>query len=195
MPDQRQASRVQTLDLASISFADAAEIAALSNVGWPCADTQPEAIAKRTLEDQSSGKSLPGSHLWHIIREDDKIIASAETFPREIRVHEKPLTILALASVCTEPAYRGNGVGSAVVSAAFERVRDFIYPYALFQTTHRRRLFYERLGAVIVPETSILNSLDPGALSGSPFWDEIVMYFPASRRWPTGHIDTLGPGW
>jgi hypothetical protein len=33
---------------------------------------------------------------------------------------------------------------------------------------------------------------DPHA---SPFWDRVIMRYPAKAGWPAGEIDLRGPGW
>jgi GNAT superfamily N-acetyltransferase len=184
---------VETLDLCTIRYEDALAVSQLCIETWPHPDAAPEANARRTIEQQQAGAYKPGEHLWYLARKEDLAVASCQTFPRTIKVDGKPMTILALAGVCTRSASRGQGFGSQVVKAAFARVERLEFPFCFFQTTHRNRPFYERLGATRL-ETRFFNSLstDPEA---DPFWDQVAMYFPASRPWPAGAVDTLGPGW
>jgi len=60
-------------------------------------------------------------------------------------------------------------------------------------SNERVRPFYEKLGAVVV-DNRIVNSLadNPAA---NPFWDEVVMRYPAGGDWPSGAIDLRGPGY
>jgi hypothetical protein len=103
------------------------------------------------------------------------------------------MTILALCRVCTDPAVRGRKLGEAVVKSAFGLVDDGTYPFSLFQTTNIVQPFYEKLGATIV-HNRLFNSLaaDPAA---SPFWDPVIMRYAGTGNWPSGDIDTNGPGW
>ncbi|MEM9660155.1 MAG: hypothetical protein AAF961_17460, partial [Planctomycetota bacterium] len=98
-----------------------------------------------------------------------------------------------LARVCSHPEHRGCGLGELVVRAAFGVVDDGEFPWSLFQTTYPVQAFYNKLGAQLV-KNPIVNSLgeDPQA---NPFWDEIIMRYPAKADWPKGVIDLLGPGY
>ncbi len=121
------------------------------------------------------------------------MIAHAAALPRTIGTSEGELTVLGLAHVATDPDERGRKLGQAVVRAAFELVDHGPYSHALFQTSNSVRPFYEKLGAGAVTNR-IVNSLadDPAK---NPFWDEVVMRYPAAKHWPTGEIDLRGPGW
>jgi ribosomal protein S18 acetylase RimI-like enzyme len=121
------------------------------------------------------------------------VLAKAQTFRRAIATAAGPMTVLALSAVCTAPEARGRGLGSAVVRAAFGRVGSGELPACLFQTSRRNRKFYEALGAGLV-DNRIVNGLAPDP-QASPFWDEIVMGYPAGTIWPAGAIDLRGPGY
>ena len=75
----------------------------------------------------------------------------------------------------------------------FDLVDHGPFAHSLFQTSHEVRPFYEKLGAGLVTNR-IVNSLadDP---TENPFWDEVVMRYPAAKHWPAGEIDLRGPGW
>ena len=127
-----------------------------------------------------------------VVVEDDGVIVHATVLPREIRTTQGEMVIAGLARVCTDQSMRGRGLGELVVRAAFGLVDNGEFPFALFQTNHLVRGFYERLGAVTV-QNPIINSLGDGPKS-SPFWDEVVMRYPGSDNWPSGTIDLRGPG-
>jgi hypothetical protein len=78
------------------------------------------------------------------------------------------------------------------VRAIFDLVDHGPFEHSLFQTSHQVRPFYEKLGAGLVTNP-IVDSLaaDP---SVNPFWDEVVMRYPAVKHWPEGEIDLRGPG-
>lgn len=127
-----------------------------------------------------------------IIREGGRVIAHAGASPRTIGTSEGDLTILGLERVAVDPLERGRKLGQAVVRAAFDLVDHGPFSHALFQTSHQVRPFYEKLGAGVVTNR-IVNSLadDP---TKNPFWDEVVMRYPAAKHWPPGEIDLRGPG-
>lgn len=129
-----------------------------------------------------------------LVRDGARVIAHALVFPRTVQTTDGKLTIAALASVCSDPEYRGKNLGATVARAAFGVVDEGLAPFSLFQTSQPVRAFYERLGAAVVANP-IINSLgeDPQA---NPFWDDVVMRYPASRTdWPEGEIDLQGPGY
>jgi hypothetical protein len=88
---------------------------------------------------------------------------------------------------------RGRGLGELVVRAAFALVDEGQFEFALFQTNRRTQPFYEKFGAAPVTNP-VINSLaaEPTA---NPFWDEVVMRYPADGNWPAGTIDLRGPGY
>jgi hypothetical protein len=85
-------------------------------------------------------------------------------------------------------------LGQAVVRATFDLVDHGPYPHSLYQTSVLVRPFYEKLGAGVVTNR-IVNSLDAEDPTKSPFWDVVVMRYPAAKHWPTGDIDLRGPGY
>lgn len=130
----------------------------------------------------------------HTIRDGDAVIAHALTFLRTVRTGEGDRPVMALAMVAADPSRRGEGLGATIVRAAFERVDAGVFPCSLYQTSHEVRPFYERLGACLV-ENRIVNSLDEADPTGNPFWDDVVMRYPASADWAEGIIDLRGAGY
>jgi len=113
---------------------------------------------------------------------------------RTIEIDGCTVDALALAMVASDAKLRGAGLGAAVVRAAFRRVDAGNFPVCLYQTSFGVEPFYERLGACRV-ENPIVNSLsseDPGA---NPFWDDVVMRYPASAPWRDGVVDLRGAGY
>jgi predicted N-acetyltransferase YhbS len=186
--------QIETLDHRTIGEADARAIAELLIAIWP---KPGRTVETRTAEMLSQWKNYRGPEAQYprsfLVRESGRVVAHAEADPRTVRTPMGELTVLALCRVCSDPAVRGKKLGRAVVEAAFDLVDDGAYPFALFQTRETVRPFYEKLGATPVGNR-FFNSLgeDPTA---SPFWDPVIMRYPSTGAWPTGDIDTNGPGW
>jgi predicted N-acetyltransferase YhbS len=185
---------IETLDRRNISEPDARAIAELLVRVWP----RPEkTVETRTADLLNFWKDYRGPEAEFpralVIRENGRVIAHAAALPRTIGTSAGDITIMGLAQVCSDPELRGRGLGEVVVRAAFDTVDHGPFPHSLYQTSHKVRPFYEKLGACLVTNR-IVNSLgeDP---TKSPFWDEIVMRYPAPKPWPTGDIDLRGPGY
>jgi predicted GNAT family N-acyltransferase len=186
--------KLETIDLRTISAADARAIAELLVTIWP----KPGRTVETRMTDMlGQFRDYDGPESQHprsfLVRENDRIIAHASALVRTIKTSAGEMTVLALARVCTDPTARGKRLGDLVTGAAFELVDDGTFPFALFQTNEKVKPFYERFGAIRV-DNRFVNSKgnDPNA---SPFWDTVIMRYPAKAGWPTGEIDTLGPGW
>jgi hypothetical protein len=186
--------QIETLDHRTVSEAEAREIAELLVAIWPrpgrTVDTRTAEIFGLWNNYRGPEAQYPRSFL---IRDGGRLIAHAQADPRTLRTTAGDLTVLALCRVCTDPAVRGKRLGQAVVQTAFGLVDNGTYPFALFQTRETVRPFYEKLGAATVGNR-FFNSRgeDPTA---SPFWDPVIMRYPSTGDWPTGDIDTNGPGW
>ena len=186
--------RIETIDLRTINEADARAAAELVCAVWPKPGRTVDSLAADLLE---RWKAYDGSEAQHprsfVIREAQRVIAHASALPRTIDTSAGYLTVLALARVCTAPAARGRHLGQAVALAAFELVDNGTFPSALFQTNESVQPFYDRLGAVAIENRFINSTADDPAFP--PFWDRIIMRYPAKPGWPSGDIDLRGPGW
>lgn len=161
---------------------------------WPRPGVTVEARMRQLLEPglgyQGPDDTAPRSV---VVREHGKVVAHAALFPRTVLTQQGPLSVAGLAKVCVDPDLRGRRLGERVVRGAFEAVDSGHFPFALFQTARAVQSFYEHLGCCQVTNRFV-NSLavDPEA---NPWWDEVVMRYPASRTdWPSGVIDIHGPG-
>jgi len=184
--------QVEILDRRNLSQADARAIAELLVRVFP----------RRTLEERldmllGQWRDYDGPEEMFprsaIVRDGPRVIAHAAVWPRTIGTSEGDITVLALAQVCSDPDRRGERLGQAVVRAVFDLVDHGPFAHSLFQTSHRVRPFYEKLGACLVTNR-IVNSLSETPYA-NPFWDEVVMRYPAAKRWPEGDIDLCGPGY
>jgi predicted N-acetyltransferase YhbS len=185
---------IETIDHRTINEADSRAIAELLISIWPKAG---RTVDTRTAEILTQWKNYQGPPEQHprsfLVREAGRVIAHAQADPRTVRTTAGDLTVLALCRVCTDPVVRGRKLGQAVVESTFQLVDDGVYRFALFQTRNEVRPFYEKLGAVTA-DNRLYNSqaADPTA---TPFWDPVIMRYPATGAWPAGDIDTNGPGW
>jgi predicted GNAT family acetyltransferase len=185
---------VEELDARHYSATDARAIAELLCLVWP----KPEKpVDVRQEQLMALGREYEGPENQHprsyVIRVASRVIAHAGLIPRTIGTSARGFTIAGLSRVCSDPTYRGRGLGELVVREVFKLVDAGVFPFALFQTSHKVKAFYEKLGAAVVTNR-IVNSLadEPSA---SPFWDEVVLRYPENRNWPKGEIDLHGPGY
>ncbi|MEX0642362.1 MAG: GNAT family N-acetyltransferase [Pirellulales bacterium] len=186
--------QIETLDRRNIREPDARAAAELLISIWPKPGRTVETFTDNLLNVHLaySGRDAERPRLF-VVRDGERVIACAQASPRKIGTTAGDMTILALARVCTDPIARGKHLGQAVVRAAFNLVDHGPFPFALFQTGPSVRPFYENLGCVTAAN-HFFNSLadDP---QKTPFWDTEIMRYPAAAGWPSGDIDTLGPGW
>ena len=154
----------------------------------------------RTLEDRVQ-KILASAHSndseefaakCFVIWDGDEAIAHARTFVRTIFVGERSIENLALATVCTAPNRRGEGLGRLVVQAAFATVDDGPCEFSIFQTGVPG--FYQKLNCRLI-DNDVVNRKNKEAPDESPFHSEFVMVYPADRPWPAGTVDLIGPGY
>lgn len=185
---------VEMLDARVLGTDDARAIAELLVRVWPKPDKTVE-IRQQQMLDMGAGYSgdpqqFPRSF---VVRENGRVIAHAAIITRAVGTTAGDLTIAGLARVCTDPDYRGHGLGAVVVKPVFELVDAGVFPFSLYQTSFEVRPFYEKLGAVAI-DNPIVNSLADD-MHASPFWDRVIMRYPAGPGWPNGQIDLRGPGY
>ena len=131
----------------------------------------------------------------HVVIESGTAIAVATTLERVIGTEVGQMSILALSGVVVEPDRRGEGLGKAVVQAAFNRVDQGVFGFSLYQTEPKNLGFYEGLGARQV-HNEIVNSLETPDMNMPVFNPgELVIVYPDKPGWPEGTIDLLGPGY
>ena len=186
--------QVETLDARVLTVADARLIAELIVKVWPKPDKPVELREQQMLDlgkdYQGPTEQAPRSML---IRYAGRVIAHAALIPRTISTSAGEITIAGLARVCSDPDFRGQGLGELVVREIFRLVDEQVFSFSLFQTSTAVRPFYEKLGANLVTNR-IINSLSDDQQT-SPFWDQVVLRYPKDRPWPEGVIDLRGPGY
>jgi predicted N-acetyltransferase YhbS len=185
---------VEELDGRNYSAADARAIAELLCLVWPKPD---KTIDIRQEQLVALGRGYQSPETQHprsfVIRDAGRVIAHSGLIPRTIGTAKGDLTIAGLSRVCSDPTYRGKGLGELVVREVFALVDDNTFLFSLFQTSHKVSPFYEKLGAIRVIQP-IVNSLAEEP-SICPFWDEVALRYPQDRAWPEGEIDLRGPGY
>jgi hypothetical protein len=186
--------QIEMMDRDTFDEPTALAIAELLCTVWPkvgrTVETRVETMKADWAAYQGPGAQRPRSLF---IRESGRVIAHSGVAARTVGTSQGDLVVLALARVCTDPAMRGRNLGGEIVRATFQLVDNGDFPWSLYQTSHRVRPFYEKLGAVQIPNR-IVNSLGEDPLK-NPFWDEIVMRYPSKPGWPEGDIDLRGPGY
>jgi predicted N-acetyltransferase YhbS len=188
------ATTVETWDVRTLTPAQARAIGQFVYEVWPRPNVTVEDRVQQLLSVadgyRGSERQAPKSF---VIRDGDRVLAHSQIYARAVRTTDVELVIGALARVGTVPEQRGKGLGETIARAALGAVDRGDFPFALFQTSNRVRPFYEKLGAVAV-QNPLINSLAEGP-KGNPFWDEVVMRYPAHGAWPAGTIDLRGPGY
>ncbi|QDV75197.1 hypothetical protein K2D_34620 [Planctomycetes bacterium K2D] len=186
---------VKSCRLMQISEDEALAVGGLLAKVFPKPDKGP---VERAAQLKRIGQEYDGpvecGPVSHIILQEDRVVAHAVTFGRTVGANAGELTVMALAYVATDPECRGQGLGAAVTHAAFARVDQGVFPFALFQTSFKVQPFYEQIGCKLV-ENRVYNSLNEEDPQANPFWDDVLMRYPASEGWPIGEIDLRGRGW
>ena len=85
--------------------------------------------------------ALGGAHF--VLDLDGEIVAHASVVPRELHVGGRPVRTGYVEAVATLPARQGQGIGSIVMEAVGDWIRD---RYELGALGTGRHAFYERLG-------------------------------------------------
>jgi len=174
--------QIETLDLRKLTDADAAEIARILVLVWPKVEKPVEVRTQQMLDMGKGYTGIEAQAPRSFVIRDGTISTTAGE-----------MTIAGLARVCSDPEYRGRGLGELITKAALHLVDSGAFACSLFQTSPEVQPFYEKMGGCVV-DNAIVNSLaeDPKA---SPFSDKVVMRYPSSAAWPEGEIDLLGPGY
>lgn len=185
--------KIDCLDARCYSHADAEAIHELRCRVWPekleDKKTDLDKVLNRWRSYSGPENQFPRSF---VVRNGQTVIAHATFVPRLISTSQGEIAILGLASVCTDPDHRGQGLGEAVVRAALTLVDHGDFHHALFQTSAEVRGFYEKLGATVVKNTIVDSTAEDSAVC--PFREPVVMRYPADSSWPDGQIDLRGSG-
>ena len=132
-----------------------------------------------------------------VITRGNRIVAHAKTFTRTIYFEEvesesqRALNVLALASVCSDPNLRGQGLGALVTQAAFSQIGQGTSPtISLFQTPVPS--FYEKLDCRLIDNRFVNRQSETDTETG-PWRDDTIMIYPSAHEWHAGVIDLNGP--
>lgn len=174
-----------------LTFDVATLITELACLSFGTTGPSPEKRIEQILAACGSEDPEKVSGKRFVIMDGEKAVAHARTFVRVVTIGNQQLPVLALATVCTHPDVRGQGLGVEITNKAFEQIGQNGWPdVSLFQTPVAE--FYERLNSRIVTNKFVngLNTADPDA---NPWRDDTVMIYPADYGWPDGTVDLNGP--
>ncbi|MDQ8205329.1 GNAT family N-acetyltransferase [Pelagicoccus sp. SDUM812003] len=161
---------------------------------WPQKGATERSFEQRFADRWSPTPGERESEAFHLVELHGELAAVSRSFAREIAFldGERREKVLALASVCSDPALRGKGYGRLVVEDAFARMREDGFRWCLFQTGVPD--FYRKLGAKLV-QNRFVNSFSSQDPEASPWWDAYVMVYGEVELWLEGRVDLRGPGY
>lgn len=175
-----------SLSWAEVTAGQRQACAELWHAVWPTFDDSR--IAGRLARMDTNYGHLRNLQIHMAFDDTCALMAIARTFHHTITIGDKPLEIVALASVCSHPERRGAGWGDVVVQAAFDRVTADGKP-ALFQSPIPA--YYERFGS-----RTITNTIMTSAVGARAFHEPSAMIHPAGYPWDdTAVIDLRIAGW
>lgn len=141
------------------------------------------AAAVRNLLDRAFGGEFTDDDWSHalgglhaVLVDGDEVLAHAALVPRELRIDGTWRHCGYLEAVATDPEHRGRGLGSQVVEALGDVIRDRDHLGALSTDAHH---FYERLGWE--PWEGSTWVLDGGGLHRTADEDDGIMVLRTSR--------------
>jgi predicted N-acetyltransferase YhbS len=159
----------------------------LDSAIWPGEGSLEQRI-ERCLREAQVESDVLSRIVWHVIRDERSVQAMASSYRRVVATESGwRFPVLALAGVCTDPEHRRQGLGRAIVRAAWARV-DAEIPVCFFQTS--LPAFYERMGARVFH-----NRIYDGTGARRAFWEPHAMIYPADAPWTAEAIDLQGGGW
>jgi GNAT superfamily N-acetyltransferase len=183
---------VETL-VPPISDAECDDFAALFAAVYPEQVPDLTAYAENVRRQWQSPEAAESGHKRYIVRHAGQLVANASLYPKRIHTSRGEELIAGMADVLTHPDMRGRGYGSTVVRPIFDLVDSGHFAFSLFQTA-TARLFYEKLGCVLVTQP-IINSRAENP-KANPFWEKYVMaYVMPGKTLPPAEIDLVGPGY
>lgn len=176
-------------------------VATLTNSIWPKEGLTIESKIEQVKQQARMPERVETNPVRFVVWEGKAAIAHTLVFDRQVHLLDEHdaiiqrINVVALAGVCSEASRRGEGLGLAVVKAAFERI-NAQRPVSLFQTGVPQ--FYEKLGGRIV-DNQFVNLLNEDEPLANPWRDEQAMIVPGicdqQFEWPNGKIDLNGPGY
>jgi GNAT superfamily N-acetyltransferase len=166
------------------------QILQLKSLEWP--ERYNENNYDKHWNEFPSKRGFCSGRKFVLIYEGERLVATAEQFPRTIQSEETSIEILALAGVLSHPDYRGRGLGRLVVEPVFNQIDEGAFPFCLFQTPVPG--FYAHMGAIHV-EDRFYNGLVSSNREKSIWWEDHIMIYPGNRPWLKAPIDLNGPAY
>ena len=180
---------------AKLSEEEIVAVVSLVNSVWPHPEKTLEELVqgfKPAYERYFAPYRMSRPPIRFMAWRDGRLAGHAFTFERPMSIDGVETPVMALAQVCVEPQFRGNGLGARLVRSAFQRLPGEEFRLSIFQTTVPG--FYEKLGARTV-ENRFINSRNPDDSDARPWKDGVIMIYPKGYAWPDGSIDLNGPGY
>ncbi len=164
---------------------DIRDICSIFHTAWKMKESLDQ-----TVELFGANHITRSAYRSYVIRSGDTIASHAGLFSREIRVDNSRVTIGCLASVCTHPQHKKEGMASDILAVVFKEAHSASVPFEsiLFQT--QLKAFYQKLKAFEI-SNKVINSQDNNK---NPFWDPHIMCYSRHAKFPAGMIDLMGPG-
>jgi predicted N-acetyltransferase YhbS len=158
-------------------------------------ERQIAGLLARAFDTDFGGRSYfkQRHHLRLIWREGGEVLGHMALTLRDVRMGDRLMPIIGLAEVATDPAHRGRGIASALMTAAIHEARATI---AAFFVLFGDQALYAASGFVAQPNRLRAVGMDGArtsrVLRSGP---EGLMVLPLTGQvWdPEAEIDLLGP--
>ena len=135
-------SKIQVIVETELTLEQATPIAELACLAFGSSGPALDERIAKALSAKGSQDPENVTCRRFVIMEGDRAVAHARTFVRGIKIDSIEVPVLALASVCTHPDFRGAGFGVEVTNKALEQIGQDAWPdVSLFQTPVAK--FYE----------------------------------------------------
>lgn len=132
-------------------------------------------MTREQLIRECFGEDFPAGDLVLDVRSEDDVLSHLDVYWRTVGVGEVEVAVAAIGQVCSDPAFRGLGLASALVRTAHHVAAE-------------RGLLWAALFGVSTLYTRI-GYFKPDEL---PREDFLICPLVPGAVWPPGRIDTRG---
>jgi GNAT superfamily N-acetyltransferase len=169
-------------DRAQLTQKDLEDIVILTRTVWP--PKEPYDLQK--VVEYYRNHPMPPVEKHFLIRHEGRLVGYSQSFARDLTAGGRTIRNMALCAVCVHPEARKFGYGRDLVKAAFGFVDNGIFECSVFQTSVPG--FYEKLGSKVIT-TKFFDGVNK---NDKPWWDPIVMVYPAAFDLGQGPVDLNG---